>query len=638
MADLSLRRITIRNWATIPHAEIEFPESGLVLVLGHNAVSEGHLDSLGAGKTNFGTALARTIVGLPDRPINKFSLKKKGNTYVKVEAQLKERPFKVEIGFKCPELSKTSEGIQFTLEGEEPFSRSHIQLTKDELAKTIRMTPSLARWTTWIDGEKLRFDDLSQRDAIDLLMTSLHQPSWTTIQKKCSGVMDYFTEELRRTELDFVKAEGDRAKLAVEVAQDKLELEKAKKSYDESYAKVQERVDEAEAQLRNYQAKLDQAKRIQGKIEKKIKAIEAENAKKFADLESKRMSIDGALRTQRETTKTKLKVHLGKQNNRINEEKPLKRPKSCPTCGRDWAMDHGHLVEMQQKVEKAKDEEEKAKQDLADSQREELNLQHQLDIVEGKLRINPATFTRRLSLRHRRVEEIADQLARESQAEVVKLERLKAPVDRSAVTAAETRLNLHSDSHKKLDTEVERLAGEVADYRSTYAVVKYWHGSFGPNGISNMVLREAIGPLNEIARRISQTLCGGMIGVHFETEREMASGEGKDELTVHVDNVLGSGDLEMSSKGERCLSNLIIAETLSELSQAHSLIGFAWYDEVVNNLPAHVRMVVLHYLMEKARKNQQLIFIVDHYPESANFADHVLLAEKTREGTSLRWT
>jgi DNA repair exonuclease SbcCD ATPase subunit len=296
------------------------------------------------------------------------------------------------------------------------------------------------------------------------------------------------------------------------------------------------------------------------------------------------------------------------------------------------------LTEIKQKVDTAIANEVEAQHLLKMAQTEETQLQQKLDELNDKLRRqNVKNFTRRLSQLHRNIGERATQLAKETQADLVTVEHLKAPVDRSTVIAAETShsLKITALNHRQLD--VERLAGDVADLRSSVNVVKYWHTSFGPTGISNMVLREAIDPLNELARHISQTLCGGMINVHFDTERELYSGEDKDELVVRVNNVLGSEDLEMSSKGERCLSNLIIAETLGELSQAHQVINFSWYDEVVNNLPAHVRRVVLQYLHDKAQRNQQLIFIVDHYPESSNFSDFVLLAEKTRDGTSLRW-
>jgi len=638
MADLNLRKVRIRNWATIPEAEIEFPEHGLVLVLGSNVVSEGHLDSLGAGKTNFGAALARAIVGVPDRPIVKFSRKRQGNTYIRVDADLKEKPLVVEIGFKCAELSKTSEGVQFSLDGAEPTSLSHINLTKEELAKTVQMTPALAKWTVWVDGEKLRFDELPQREAIELLMAALHQPSWAAIQKKSAGVLDIFNADRQTAEDGLTRARNSVDRLRLEVTASTQACTQAQQLYQESCDKAQQRIEEANARLSHRRSRLEKAERLQKLIEKKIQKIEEEKAKEYASMESARLEVDGQLRLQRETVRKMSTNYTNKQNERLNEEKPLKRSKTCPTCGQDWKLDPTHLEEAQKKVAKAKEVEAGAKETLEEAKKVETELQDKLDTLDDKLRKqNVRALTRRLSVLHRRVGDLASQHSRETNAEVNLIERLKAPVDRSPVAAAETKKTLKEEALAKSQEDVTTLSADVADIAASLSVLKYWHGSFGPTGISNMVLREAIDPLNEIARRTAQTLCGGMVGIHFATEREMASGDGKDELVVHVDNVLGSSDLEMSSKGERCLSNLIIAETLAELSQSHSLINFCWYDEVVNNLPAHVRMVVLQYLREKARRNRQLIFIVDHYPESANFSDYVLLAEKTASGTAVRW-
>jgi DNA repair exonuclease SbcCD ATPase subunit len=181
------------------------------------------------------------------------------------------------------------------------------------------------------------------------------------------------------------------------------------------------------------------------------------------------------------------------------------------------------------------------------------------------------------------------------------------------------------------------MSGELSESEQMISVIKYWVGAFGAAGVSNMVLREAIGPLNEIARRVSHAMTCGMLEISFSTQRELATGEDKDELVVNIKNVFGSDDLDMSSKGERMLANLIIAETLSELSQASSLVNFSWYDEVARGLPPHVRAVLYQYLKEKAERGRQLIFVVDHNNESASFADHTLLVEKKANGTTFRW-
>src|SRR6267142_458332 len=107
MADLRLKSIEIRNWMKVKTARIEFPEKGLVLVIGSNLAADGKLQSVGAGKTALGEALSRTLLGVAGRYTHLgyfLSDDSKGDMYVRVDAELLREPFVVEMGFRCKEL------------------------------------------------------------------------------------------------------------------------------------------------------------------------------------------------------------------------------------------------------------------------------------------------------------------------------------------------------------------------------------------------------------------------------------------------------------------------------------------------------------------------------------------------------
>jgi hypothetical protein len=117
----------------------------------------------------------------------------------------------------------------------------------------------------------------------------------------------------------------------------------------------------------------------------------------------------------------------------------------------------------------------------------------------------------------------------------------------------------------------------------------YWNVAFSPYGIPNMVLREALAPLNAEARRISTTMTGGTIEVVYSTTRELASGMEKAQLNIEVNNLLGSQDLAGSSKGECGLTNFIISETLCNVGQVVRRSGAAPRPE---GLPRHLQLPV----------------------------------------------
>ena len=117
MAELTLKRIQLRNWTTVRSAELELPACGLILLIGSNLAAEGKLQSVGSGKTSLGEALARALAGVRGRftDLGQFTTDgSKEGCYVKVEAELQSQPFTVEMGYKCPELNASGEGFKFS--------------------------------------------------------------------------------------------------------------------------------------------------------------------------------------------------------------------------------------------------------------------------------------------------------------------------------------------------------------------------------------------------------------------------------------------------------------------------------------------------------------------------------------------
>jgi DNA repair exonuclease SbcCD ATPase subunit len=203
----------------------------------------------------------------------------------------------------------------------------------------------------------------------------------------------------------------------------------------------------------------------------------------------------------------------------------------------------------------------------------------------------------------------------------------KGPSD-SAVKVAESAHAERKTALTKAQDGLKAAAEALAVAQATLKVMDYWNVAFSPYGIPNMVLREALAPLNAEARRISTTMTGGTIEVVYSTTRELASGMEKAQLNIEVNNLLGSQDLAGSSKGECGLTNFIISETLCNVGQVARRVGYRWYDEVVPHQDPKVCHAIYSYLSEIAQKLGILIFMVDHNPLVANYADHFLVVEK----------
>lgn len=203
----------------------------------------------------------------------------------------------------------------------------------------------------------------------------------------------------------------------------------------------------------------------------------------------------------------------------------------------------------------------------------------------------------------------------------------KGPAD-NALNAAKTKLTERNRVAHNAKESLKIAAECLALAQTTERVLNYWNTAFSPYGIPNMVLREAIAPLNHEARRISASMTGGTIEVVYGTTRELATGATKAQLNISVNNLLGSQDLAGSSMGEAGLTNYIISETLSNIGQVSRRIGYRWYDEIVPHQDTKVCHSIYSYWKELAQKLGILILMVDHNPVAANYADHFLTVEK----------
>lgn len=646
MTDLKLKKIVIRNWMKYVDAEVEFPEKGLVLVSGSNKASGGKLASVGAGKTGFGEAICRTLLGTKGRftHAKSFSRDKKGDSYVRVEAEHRGVPLIVENGYRCKELGGTGEALRYRYGSKEIVERSRIEETRDEIASIIGVTSNLADWTVFIDGRKIEFDRLSQEDAVNLVMSALMQPPWTQFHARSKVVVDNFKQIIANDENNHAAAlrRLEQAKTQVVEAEESLAAE-------ENVYKEQRRLnDERIAQLGQEKAAKvtasEKARTRQAAISERTKQIEDEKAEAFHALEIERNGIDDKLRVEQEKRdaavekRSTAKSALETAQERLEELEGT--PKDCPTCGKPWDKAHGEgeIKKQKQKVEKlqAAYDKEAAKvtaiaQGIAALQTKRRDVSTKLQNLGAKqemedLRDEYHELERAIKGHERRMHAI--------DLEVV---NLRKDVSDAEVRAWKSTLQERQKKVAEIEQEIKNHAASLAENQETLKVVGYWHKAFSPTGIPNMVLTEALGPMNEVSKAISNRMTGGTIHVSYATSKQLATGASKAKLVINVENEIGDSEIQGSSKGEGGLTNFIIAETLSEVGNVSSRIGFRWYDEIVPNQDPVVAKSIYAYMREVAHRLGILVFLVDHNPAAENYADHVLLIEKTRQGTSVTW-
>jgi len=648
MTDLRIKRIRMRNWTTVQSADISFPDKGLVLVIGSNLASDGKFQSVGSGKTCLGEALSRTLTGVAGRftELGHYAgdTASVPNMLVKVDAELLGKPLTVEMGFKCPELSKTGEGLRFIYDGK-TTQRGHVDQTREELSKTIRVTPELAEWTVFLDGDKLKFNRMSQQNSVNLLMTALAQPPWTEYFGRATKALQTGQRQVAVANQALQSAKLRREGLEEDLADAKQDHADAAKEYQRQVEELEDRIKELKRQNVNDRNSVIAAEEAIGKLRKKIKLLEEQNAAAAHQLDIQRQELRDKLAVldvawQRAVeTRSSRDAYEQQVQERLHEMQKI--PKTCPTCGKPWDK---ALSEIEMK--KAEAALNQATLDYQASDRAYLAIKTKRDGVKTSIKEIEEQMDAETHLDDAR--ELGEQVTGNErvirnvgaciQAREVKIASLGNGIDASFVNKKSAVVQERQRALEAEQKAIEMAAADLAGEEEVFKVLAYWHRAFGPTGIPNMVLADAIAPLNRVAQRISNMMTGGTLQVSYSTKRELASGDNKAQLIIKVENRIGSKRLEGSSKGEAGLTNLIIAENLSEIGQVSSRVGFRWYDEITSGQDAVVRRSIFSYLREVSHRLGILIFVVDHHVEAASYADFVLIAEKVKDkGTRFFW-
>ena len=646
---VNLKRIYVRNFETIKETTIDFPPSGLCLVIGQNK-TKSSVDSIGAGKTALGEAISRTLLGVRGRykgaKLGAYSADRCGNkdTLVKLECEMDGKPLVIWSSYRCKEFSPTGESLRFQFDGAKPIERGNIDQTRDELNQLIGVSSNVAESTVFVDGSRLNFNDMTETDLVELFLASLSRTNWEAAQKRVKSTLD--------------ATEDERSVVAgkVEVAQNALsdaeyDLDEAKKSLPVVTKQIEELKKARQARVATSAKKVEDAKSAVAKtkarmqeIKDKLKKLEVTKAEEFAknELEISRLRSQLAeFNRQLETANREVGSAKKDLASAKEARQSLEEPTNCPTCGKPWDRQHSETATANADAEVSAKNKAfvKAQKNLVEitAQRDQID-----DAIENarekNRRSSVASEISDLSEDYEKEENQLEDDADELKGFEKQLATDNSPVDETQLVVISQKIK---DETKKVAKKKEELDGYQAknvELSTSVAVFKYWHKAFGPTGLPNMILGDAMGFINHVSNNLSSILTGGLLAIEYSNTKTLANNDEKPELMINVQNDTGAKRFLGSSKGEAGISNLIIAETLNEIGRIWHRVGYRWLDEAVNSQDKMIRGAVYGYMREQARSRSILTFVVDHNQDVESFADHVLVAEKSVEGfTTYRW-
>lgn len=185
-----------------------------------------------------------------------------------------------------------------------------------------------------------------------------------------------------------------------------------------------------------------------------------------------------------------------------------------------------------------------------------------------------------------------------------------------------------TDKKKEAEEKVQELEKDIKDYKDIVNNV------FSNSGLRSVVLDLVTPFLNKQANYYLSRLADSDISIEFTTQKEKADGTLSDQFDVQVTNEHGGAEYQANSAGEKKRIDLAIALAIQDLvmSQSNLSTNIALYDECFDGLDAIGCENVISILKEK-QKDVGSIFVITHNENLKPLFDNVITIEKT-EGSS----
>lgn len=633
MATFKLKAVTLRSWTRVRDAHIEFPDKGLVWVSG----------KVGCGKSALGEAISRSLFGVEGRfsQLSHYFLGER-SMYVETSGLLDGKPLSVKMGYRAPEISPAGEGLLYTLDKRD-YRRDTIANTRFDLNRLLGVSTALASWAIHMDCDTLDFSALSQKDAVDLFLSALVNEPLDAHLEKAAKTLAELKTVLATTEALHAQAKDTVNQLQIDSLMTERSLAAAQQAYAAALAKHESAVkaaDEAQdAKAKELQSFEDRKAALKKQIDARVAAnAEAEHQAEI-DFNTAADEAHAAalVATEKSGAATAALQKLGTAQ---VERQALADTGRCPTCGHTMGKcaDANSLKQydvtiasLQQKAAAAQKAESEALAAKAAAAKKKEKASAALKALrEANSVADLSEQYEHLDIDIRVANRALVQLERQRQA-------ISKGVPHTAVDRAESAHEAKLAEMAKASAKLEQLSAELVENQSAVKVASYWHTAFGPTGIPNMLLREAMGPMRQIASRIAYELNRQEVQIEFNGSRTLASGSSRAELNISVINTEGCSRLRGGSKGERRMANMLLAETLAEVGRTSHKIGYRWYDELLVNQHADRRKTILSYLKRMADERDLLIFVIGHDENAKDYADHILHTEKVNGFTSYRW-
>lgn len=228
----------------------------------------------------------------------------------------------------------------------------------------------------------------------------------------------------------------------------------------------------------------------------------------------------------------------------------------------------------------------------------------------------------------------------DAKEEAAKVEKVKDMLDefrkqtnphKKAIARAKEALAEAEEHNETVDAAMKEMRGELDELE--FVVSMFSDKGGGPDlPPLKGLLVESVAPfVNEKLEHYSRVLTDGNIVLTFETQKQLKSGEYRDEYRLKAVNRYGAEAYEGASGGERRKIDAAIFFAFQALaaSRAREQVRFAVYDEALDALDETAKEVMMELLAEE-RKTKDTLFVITQDPSVRGYFHDVIRVVKER--------
>lgn len=175
---------------------------------------------------------------------------------------------------------------------------------------------------------------------------------------------------------------------------------------------------------------------------------------------------------------------------------------------------------------------------------------------------------------------------------------------------------------RKAEKDTDKLEQEVSKLEETVEV-------YSDRGVKSHVLDLVMPYINSQANYYLSQLTDNSISIKIDTQTTAGNGNTSDKLSISVNNVVGSSEYQLNSKGERRRIDLSIALALQDyvMSKTNTQTNFIAYDEVFDGLDSVGIERVISILKERV-KDIPTIVVISHNDALKELFENVVTVRK----------